>query len=151
MKVRRGPEGPGARSGSHGGPQGSPGAPKCPKTTFEAHAGTPLWEAIFGTFWIFRCFCGTLFLRVVLDRFRDRFKVDFGTILEGNFKDFWYNFRCTLHIAKPHCEVKIQRDVMHFSETLRIVILTNTPIKSPVFPCPRIINFNDFSMVLATC
>ena len=51
--VWTGPEGPGARSGSHGGPQGSTGTLKRPKTTFERHAGTPLWEAIFGTFFRF--------------------------------------------------------------------------------------------------
>ena len=75
------------------------------KTTFEVHPGTPRWEVIFGTFLIFRCFCGAFFLRVVLEGFRDRFRVDFGMILEGNFSDFWYTFRCTLHIAKPHFDI----------------------------------------------
>ena len=42
IKARRGPEGDGARSGSHSGPQGGPGGPKCPKTTFEGHPGTSL-------------------------------------------------------------------------------------------------------------
>ena len=58
MRVRRGLEGPGARSGSHGGPQGGPRTPKSPKTTFEGHPGPPLWEQIFGTFLIFLCLCG---------------------------------------------------------------------------------------------
>ena len=58
IKVRRGPGDPGARSGSHGGPQGGPRTPKSPKTTFEGHPGPPLWEAIFGTFLFFLCFCG---------------------------------------------------------------------------------------------
>ena len=105
IEVRRGPEGPGARSGSHGGPQRGPGAPKHRKSTFEGHFGPPIWEAIFGTFSIFLSFCGTFFLSVVLEGFRDRFRRDFGTISEGNFKDLWYKFRCTLHIAKPHFDI----------------------------------------------
>ena len=56
MRVRRGLERPGARSGSHVGPQGGPGAPTCPKTTFEAPLGTPLWATIFGSFLVFSVF-----------------------------------------------------------------------------------------------
>ena len=56
MRVRRGLEGLGARSGSHFGPQGGPGAPTCPKTTFEVPPGTPLWATIFGTFFDFSVF-----------------------------------------------------------------------------------------------
>ena len=66
---------------------------------------TPLWEAIFALFSIFVCFCGTLFLRVVLEGFRDRFRVDFGMILEGNFADWLYIFLCTLHIAKSDLDM----------------------------------------------
>ena len=72
IKVRRGPGGPWARSGSHGGPQGSPGARKCPKTTFEAHPGTALWDSILVTFVhfsesFFGYVFGTLFYRIFID------------------------------------------------------------------------------------
>ena len=46
-----------------------------------------------------------VFLRVVLEGFRERFRVDFGTILEGNFRDVLHTFRCTLHIAKPRFDM----------------------------------------------
>ena len=61
MRVRRGLEGPGARSGSHGGPQRGPGAPKNLKITFEVRPGTPLWEAICGTFSDFAVFLWHVF------------------------------------------------------------------------------------------
>ncbi len=47
---------PWGRSGSHGGSQGHPGPPTCPKTTFEAPLGPPLWVTIFGTFFDFAVF-----------------------------------------------------------------------------------------------
>ena len=105
MRVRRGLGCPGGRSGSHGGPQGRPGAPTCPKTTFEVPPGTHLWVTIFGTFCDFSVFFCMLFFRVVLEGFRERFRGDFGTIVEGNFRDLLYNFRCTVHIAKPHFDM----------------------------------------------
>ena len=40
-----------------------------------------------------------LFLRAVLDGFRECFRVDFGTILEENCGILSYNLRCSLHIA----------------------------------------------------
>ena len=67
--------------------------------------GPPFGRQFSVLFSIFRCFCGMLFLRAVLEGFRERFRVDFGTILEGNFEDLSYNFRCTLHIAKPHFDM----------------------------------------------
>ena len=105
MRVRRGLGCPGGRSGSHGGPQGRAGAPTCPKTTFEVPPGPPLWVTIFGTFCDFSVFRCMFFLRVVLEGFRERFRGNFGTIFEGHFKDLLYNFRCTLHIAKPHFDM----------------------------------------------
>ena len=90
IRVWRGPEGPWARSGSHGGPQGqgSPGALKCSKTTFEGHAGTPLWEAIGGTFFDFSVFLWHTFSEGGFGGLRGRCRVDFRMILEGNFEDF---------------------------------------------------------------
>ena len=76
-----------------------------PKSTFEGHFGRPLLDVIFITFWIFLRFFGKLFLSVVLEGFRDRFLMDFGTISEGNFEDLGYKFRCTLHIGKPHFHI----------------------------------------------
>ena len=105
MRVRRGLGCPGGRSGSHVGPQGRPGAPTCPKTTFEVPPGTPFGGQFSVLFSIFRCFCGMLFLRAVLEGFRERFRVDFGTILEGFFRVLSYNFRCALHIAEPHLDM----------------------------------------------
>ena len=86
--VWRGPEGPWARSGSHGGSQGSPGALKCSKTTFVAHPGTPLWDTIFGTFFDFWLFLQHTFSECGFGALRGRFRVDFRMIVEGNFEDF---------------------------------------------------------------
>ena len=67
--------------------------------------GPPFGRQFSVLFWFFLCFCGMLFLRAVLDGFRERFRVDFGTILEGNFGVLSYNFRCALHIAEPHLDM----------------------------------------------
>ena len=91
MRVRRGLEGLGARSGSHFGPQ--------------VPLGPPFGRPFSALFLIFRFFCGMLFLRAVLEGFRERFRVDFGTILEGIFGVLSYNFRCALHIAGPHLDM----------------------------------------------
>ena len=67
--------------------------------------GPPFGRPFSALFSIFRCFCGMLFLRAVLEGFRERFRVDFGMILEGIFGVLSYNFRCALHIAEPHLDM----------------------------------------------
>ena len=82
MRIRRGLRGSGGRSGSHVGPQGRPEAITCPKTTFEAPPGPPIWEIIFGTFGVFSVFFFHCF-------FEGRFGGVLGAIRSG----FWDDFR----------------------------------------------------------
>ena len=80
-----------------------------PQNVRKPHSRSPLGPPFGRSFPVLcsicRCFCGALFLRVVLECFRERFRVDFVTVLEGTFEDLSYNFRCTLHIAKPHFDM----------------------------------------------
>ena len=69
-------------SGSHVGAQGRPEAPTCPKSTFEVPLGTPIWEAIFGTFRDFAVFFWRCFL-----------EGRFGWVRGAIWSGFWVDFR----------------------------------------------------------
>ena len=82
MTVRRGRGRSGGTSGSHVGAQGRPEAPTCPKSTFEVPLGTPIWEAIFGTFRDFSVFFWRCFL-----------EGRFGWVRGAIWSGFWVDFR----------------------------------------------------------